>query len=478
MLISFYYILFFHYIFCEENENKIIFTMIHFRHGARASTFGGNVDFMGEYWEHPGEITSVGERMHYILGLRNRKRYFSDKHLLSEKYNSSELQVISTGYSRTIISALSHLQGLYPQKQNLGEILNDNQKENSFPPINIDEEMKNIIDGLKNDALPDSMTLIPIEIKNSSSFITFFARNKCQGAIKASNTSNNENMDSIVNKFNDNFGNYINAFKKIPENYRYNFTSIAYLCDTYIACYTDGRGMEKFKNSNPDIDSDKLTDLYKLCLDTIKIYFSEYAMRKDEIFYLEGSKIMELLINNTKRSIKADINNDTSSYPKMLIYSGHDITVSKQILFLLKAFQLDINLYELPTYATQIAFEISRINNGKKENRNYSDYYVNYYFKDELQLNVTADEFINKIENHIWSDEKIDSFCEYNTSNKLGNNIYKTDVNNNYKTPFLIFACLFSASIVANFIFLGIIFKNSNKKIHMKSSSFAEIKNA
>lgn len=482
MFISFY-LLFFHSIFCDNNGDKLIFTMIHFRHGARASTLeGNNIDFMKEYWAHPGELTSVGERMHYILGLRNRNRYINNNKLLSKKYDSSELKVISTGYSRTIVSALSHLQGLYPPNQNLGEKLNDAQKSNSTPPINIDNidnDLKNEIDKLNSDALPHSMTLVPIEIKNSSSFVTFFARNKCLGAQKKYNTSNNENMNSIEKYFNGDFGKYMNNFLFHNESYKheYTFTQIAKLCDTYVACYTDGRNMSKFRDTG--INSDKMYDLYKLCLYSIKTYFSEYAMREDDIFYLEGSEIMELLISNIKRSIEADINNKTdSSYPKMLIYSGHDITVSKQIFFLLKAFDLNFSLYELPTYATQIAFEVTRQNDNKKENRSYSDYIVSYYFKDELQLNVTSDEFINKIEDHIWSNEKIDSFCEYGTSNKLRNDIPKKEVTN-YKTPFLIFACLFSASMVANLVFLGIIFMKSNvKKTHMKTSSFAEIKNS
>lgn len=476
----FFYLLFFHSIFCQDNEDKLIFTMIHFRHGARASTLdGNNIDSMKEYWDHPGELTSVGERMHYILGLRNRNRYIINNKLLSEKYNSSELQVISTGYSRTIVSALSHLQGLYPPNQNFGEILNDAQKSNSTPPIDIDYDLQNEINNLNSSALPNSMTLIPIEIKNSSSFVTFFVRNKCLGAEKKYNTSNNENMNLIEKNFNDYFGKYMNNFLFHNESYGhiYNFTQIAKLCDTYVACYTDGRNMSEFRDTG--INSDEMYDLYKLCLYSIKTYFSEYTMREDDIFYLEGSEIMELLISNIKRSIEADINKKTdSSFPKMLIYSGHDITVSKQIFFLLKAFDLNFSLYELPTYATQIAFEVTRQNDNKKENRSYSDYIVSYYFKDELQLNVTADEFINKIEEHIWSNEKIDLFCEYGTSNKLGNDIPKKEVTN-YKTPFLIFTCLFSASMVANLVFLGIIFMKSNvKKTHMKTSSFAEIKNS
>lgn len=331
----FFYLIFFHSIFCQDNGDKLIFAMIHFRHGARASTFDGKIDFMNEYWEHPGELTSVGERMHYILGLRNRKRYINDSKLLSENYNSNELKVISTGFSRTIVSALSHLQGLYPPNHKLGEILNEYQLNNSTPPINIDEELEIEINKLNKDALPDSLSLIPIDIKNSTNFITFFVRNNCRGAQKLYNTSNNENMNSIEKEFNEKYGSYMNEFKfkNKSKEYKYSYISIARLCDTYIACYTDGRNMSDFRDTG--INSNQLNDLYNLCLNAIKTYFSEFNMREDDLFYLEGTEIMELLISNVKRSIEADINNNSdSSYPKMLIYSGHDITVSKQIFFI------------------------------------------------------------------------------------------------------------------------------------------------
>ena len=42
---------------CQTNNDKLIFAMTHFRHGARAPIFGENSDFMKEYWEYPGELT-------------------------------------------------------------------------------------------------------------------------------------------------------------------------------------------------------------------------------------------------------------------------------------------------------------------------------------------------------------------------------------------------------------------------------------
>ena len=39
-------------------------------------------DHIKEVWTNPGELTGVGQRMHYILGMRNRNRYIENFHFL------------------------------------------------------------------------------------------------------------------------------------------------------------------------------------------------------------------------------------------------------------------------------------------------------------------------------------------------------------------------------------------------------------
>ena len=76
--------------------------------------------------------------MEYILGLRNRKRYITNKfHFLSEKFDPHELLVYSTNKNRTILSMASQLQGLYPISSKKGEILNPKQIKNALPQVNI-----------------------------------------------------------------------------------------------------------------------------------------------------------------------------------------------------------------------------------------------------------------------------------------------------------------------------------------------------
>jgi len=119
-----------------------------FRHGARApdrATYDTE-----KYWVNRlGQLTPVGMRMHYVLGASMRERY---PDLLS-KYDPQKVYVRSTDLDRTLMSAYSHMQGIFQQ---------------SGPEIekNIDlsnlqsESVKEILTG--RNALPGKAQSVPI----------------------------------------------------------------------------------------------------------------------------------------------------------------------------------------------------------------------------------------------------------------------------------------------------------------------------
>ena len=161
--INFCYIVLIQYTLSE----KLIFTALHSRHGARAplNCDENAIDYLGEKWTNPGELTGVGQRMHYILGLRNRKKYVKDETFLSEKFDPHEMLIFSSNYNRTMISCSSQLQGLYPQKDNLGEILSLEQKKMAYPQVNItDEKINKALIELGNSSLPNLMILTPVRM--------------------------------------------------------------------------------------------------------------------------------------------------------------------------------------------------------------------------------------------------------------------------------------------------------------------------
>ena len=49
-------------------------------------------DRFGEYLDNPGELTGVGQRMLYILGLKNREKYIKQEKFLSEKFDPQYTQ--------------------------------------------------------------------------------------------------------------------------------------------------------------------------------------------------------------------------------------------------------------------------------------------------------------------------------------------------------------------------------------------------
>ena len=98
--------------------DKLVFLMTHIRHGARAPqnyyNLSEHLDYVLESWNNPGELTPIGQRMHYALGLQNREEYITKKKFLSENFDPHEILIYSTKFNRTLLSVSSFFQGLYP----------------------------------------------------------------------------------------------------------------------------------------------------------------------------------------------------------------------------------------------------------------------------------------------------------------------------------------------------------------------------
>ena len=187
---------------------------------------------------------------------------------------------------------------------------------------------------------------------------------------------------------------------------------------------------------------------------------------------------MELLINYTKVKIDEDLGIINSTNPKMLIVSGHDSTVNTQQFFMQLALGGSKEYFRNPTFTSQMEFEIKR-NDDDKKNRNYSDYFINYYFNDELILNMTVDKFFNIMEPHLLSSAQINNVCGLSSekennntiSNKTGNNNqnnenvqYITVKEDKYLNALvIIFASLFGVSLIINvFTIYKLLNKNKN----------------
>ena len=424
----------------SKNE-KLIYAELQCRHGARGplKLFENNTDVLGVQWPYLGELTGVGHRMEYLLGYRNRLRYIKNYKFLSEHYDPHEILVFSTPLNRTLLSMSSQLQGLYPISEKLGEELNEKQTD-FIPPVNVNcEEINEEINRLENYSLPNGMTIIPIHtFSKLEKRMSIYDHDDCKETVK-NFTKKNEEKDTIQNiikDFLDNEKKNFNTF--FPEDFDYNFDNISLICDTIIADYTEGKNLDYFYNKTK-YSKDNIEKLIDKCKYIIGTNFKDklYGDEDNKVILLEESTVLKEMIHYMTKRVDDDkfgevIENNASDYsrPKMVIRSGHDTTVAAQLLFLIKYFNLDINKYTLPSYSAQVAVEVTREEEKKKEKLEYSDYKVKYYFNEELILETTMDKFNETIAKNIWTEKQINDFClslniNNNNSNDTKNKLDK-----------------------------------------------------
>lgn len=407
-------------IFIFSKNEKLIFAEIHFRHGARApSTLNDNgEDALGIKWNTPGELTSVGKRMQYLLGLRNRDRYITGKYkFISEVYDPHELIVYSSNVNRTLESISAQIQGFYPFATGKNETLSNGQIERGVPPFNLSEvdEIEKEKNNLKESALPNYMTIIPIHyisFRNSSINCT----EKVRSIII--NNFNKSSVVDFVDDFNKNYSEIFNNYLNKEKDNVFNFSFVVNLCDSVYADHYERKNTSSFFEKT-GIDKDLLM---QSCKDALTINYRDiyYGDDNNEYILLQNSYLLGQMINYMKRRVDDDINGDISkknisdySRPKMVFISGHDTTLSGQEMYFIRFFNLKLDSYILPIYASQISFEIMRedIEEDKRNTLQYSDYVVYYYFNDKPILNVTFDKFLETIEKNIWDLETMEFFC-------------------------------------------------------------------
>ena len=89
--------------------------------------------------------------------------YAGEGKLLDEDYNPYQIYVRSTDVNRTIVSAMSHMQGMYPQ-QAASSALTDAQQAQAIPPFDLSDKVKDIKTDLAEKVLPDNFQPVPIHV--------------------------------------------------------------------------------------------------------------------------------------------------------------------------------------------------------------------------------------------------------------------------------------------------------------------------
>ena len=388
--------------YSHKSTDNLFFIFEHFRHGARSPCNGkfiNNTDELGGKWQNYGFLSKVGIKQHYLLGKLNRERYNS---FISNAYNPKEIKIFSSNYNRTMMSAQAQLLGFYNSYNYKDiKIADDITEEqlmknkinltNVIPPVNLIEKQNNnnynkyeIIFSEKFKC-PIHKQMIEKNIKEIDTLPSFHKLN----AIKAK--FNTIYSDIFIKEFN------------MRENFTTNYTGMYTFCDIFICHYfDDGANRLRIDNIEKKYKNFNSKDLLNMCYDFFqekffKVEGEEYAKESSVLIM---SKIMGKIMNYMENRInKKDPKYIGYDAPKFILYSGHDDTLTQMQLFFNKYFT--INTEWVPFASTQV-FEL----------RKYGDnFYVELYYNNKLKMNITFQQFVEKIKNSVMNDEEINEKC-------------------------------------------------------------------
>ena len=406
----------------EEDNLELIFVYQHIRHGARGpsasynSLFKDGIDEFRVSWEGEGdgELTLVGKREHYDIGVRNRHKYGKGKNGLGlidfSTYNPEEVLFHVTDYNRTHQSLNSELIGMF--QPGLLKTLTEQQVNGSYPPnekvwfekISQNESLYadiiEEIESLGNKTIVDNIPVFNVHPFGPNR--TFNLETNCKNL-------DNMRLESLKGKDELLYGYFLKYKDELKEffqfeNYSY-FTDIRMMnsiTDHYISDYKNYKDLSAFHNLT-GIDLDEFMEKSgKFYHDWMYNYYCTNTTCS-----MESSRLMEDLLGYMKRRIQ-NYPQTTYKAPKLVIDCGHDTTVAPMQMFMYETWE-DKPEYGVRTqycgFACNIYFELYKTRNGPTK------YYVYYYIDDELIHIFDYDEFDETVRAHIYTQDNITEFC-------------------------------------------------------------------
>ena len=423
-------ILFSNKIIClDEEEQRKIFVLEVFSNGITSSkTNKNNQDVLGETWLNSEELTNMGIRQQYLLGINDKALY---KNFIDETFNLKEILIKSLNNSYNIQSAYSHLHGIYNNRsgQKLQNEFNTSyyflnyNNLNEVEKKNISEMTNKLLNDSNNSAVLSGVNIVPVHIFS----FDINNREKCPNyfQLKKNNIEKNkEKFNNIIyNKFNETFGEFFfEAFNK-NESFFQNPDNLMLYLNTFIIDYISNRNITSLKN----FEVFNFTEFYEFAKEMIQKYIIniefdyDYNENENLISTLKSSSILKSLLNYADLRIDYDRNEKTnkkdSKRPKFVLFSvGNEELNALQIIL---NQNLGIKLRNMTNFSSSINFEVNKESN---------EYEINIFYNGEFMENLNYEDFKNNFTN-LWNEDKIKNFCnEKDVDKYLKENKYNMNI--------------------------------------------------
>lgn len=395
----------------NSKDRELIFVYEHVRHGARGpsssydSIFEDGYDEYNVKWDFDGELSSIGKRQHYYLGVRNRLKY---GHFMDfNEYNPMEILIHATDYNRTHQSINAELYGMYgncQEKELEGEEKDYkliNRKYLQKSNLTLYNEIENVMESIGNKVTNHSFPIFNIHKFPDK---RIFLVDDCHKIDQYRDENLRDKVEELYAKFNERYADKLVNLKRIKREYFTNYNKMKSIADHFICDYDNKKDLSDVRNLDIDLD-----EFYQFARDFYGRFIFDWFV-DGFTSGLEETHLMQDVLGYMSRRIEHyKKNGNTVSYkaPKMVMDCGHDTTVGPIARFLDSVFHCDY--HDFCDFACNVFFELYR---EIDENGN-EKFTVDYYLDDELKFSGKefSLEFKAEMEKKFWNDTYANEFC-------------------------------------------------------------------
>lgn len=430
----------------ERNTDGLIFVYEHVRHGARGPSSGYQSYFKDgkdEYqvqWDLDGELSPIGKRQHYFLGVRNRLLY--NKLIDFTKYNPMEILIHATDFNRTHQSINSELLGMYGnfKEENLTEeekgrfkmVNNEYLKESNNELYNkIDEKLNSTGNQVNGKSIP---------IFNIHRFKDkrIFLVDHC---IKLNQYRDQKSGDEVKKFYKEFKADYADKFVKFFEHPEFftDYNKMKSITDHYICDYDNKKDLSILDRH--DIDKEKFLNFSKRFYGhfIFNWFIDEYTSG------LESTHLLKDLLGYMDSRIK-HVGETTYAAPKMVMDCGHDTTVGPIARYMSATFNITYHKY--CEFACNVYYELY---NDTSKKSNYS---VSYFLDDELLIDkMDYFEFKEILQRNFWNDTFMGEFCGKEEDTLVNRNTFLEKYSRHFLGATIFFTFISLLAIIMTFFF-------------------------
>ena len=406
---SFLYVMLLFFSIFVSSHQSTVFLFEHFRHGARSTSklSADSTDIFNQTWKGDSELTNVGLRQHFILGMHIKRLYTA---FIDSLDVSKDILVLSSKSNRTIMSAIAQLQGIYyngssPTIDNITE----EQLVHAVPPfINKNEAL--IVENTKLglNVFPSCIDITPpVHILYTEEKQFQFEKNGGCDAIKQARklNENKKEVQDFISQYNERYSQQLLKLLHISNKDHFKqLDNIGKVSITLIANVIEGRNLTSlFENSGIN-QQELLASSYE--------YYNIYAKHvlsndnNNELAKASSSVLMRQILSYMQDVIdhrNKNVMDDNNAIPKMVLLSGHDSTLVGMQDFLRVAFGM--NVY-FPEFASYLFIEL------KDDNQTYN-VSITFNNNENEKIEIPFNEFKTKIEQTAWTYEETGYYCKF-----------------------------------------------------------------